>query len=469
MSAAEPLRPVAHDVADAVQWHEGMLLAPQHFQQEARRLEMLLNLQMRAALPSFWGIRTIEIDELALLAGLFRVTRLEGLMPDGLPLAWPPASGQARALELDLSALETDIGASPQVIHVAVPARSERAAAPGDLRRYLSLDGPLALDQNLGDNPVPVPRLAPALALFATGSPLVGPGSVYVSLPLARIGRRDGRVQRLDYEPPALWVGPENRLAEVAGEIAREMRERAVSIVDRLRHAAAGGAVESRGIEQALAAIMAPLPRLEALLRDGAAPYAIYLSLCDALGAAAAISPELARAAPPAYSHSDALPVFVALRKLVLDGLKRLRQTGRLILFEPIGDGGFRAPAPAVDGEERLLLVLFGADGERIERTADWAGEAVVAGSAAMERIRLSRIRGATRRLVEAAEITDFALPSHALALEVALDPRFVAPGEPLEIRHPDGGGVRGEPGRVALIVSEPAAPAATEAAGGAP
>ncbi len=420
---------------------------------------------MRAAVPSFWGVRTIEIDELALLAGLLRITRLEGLMPDGLPLAWPPASGQTRALELDLTALETDIGASPQVIHVAVPARSERAAAPGDLRRYLSLDGPLALDQNLGENPVPVPRLAPALALFATGSPLVGPGSAYVSLPLARIGRRDGRVQRLDYQPPALWVGPEDRLAEVAGEIAREMRERAVSIVDRLRHAAAGSALESRGIEQALAAIVAPLPRLEALLRDGAAPYALYLSLCDALGAAAAISPELARAAPPAYSHVDALPAFVTFRKLILDGLKTLRQRGRLVFFEPIGDGGFRAPELAAEAEERLLLVLFGADGERIERTADWAGEAVVAGSAAMERIRLSRISGAARRLVEAAEVTDVALPSHALALEVMLDPRFVAPGEPLEIRHPDGGHVRGEPARIALVVTADPADLAESAA----
>ena len=46
--------PELNDIPEAVQWHEGMLLAPQHFQLSARRGEALLGYALGAAAPFAW-------------------------------------------------------------------------------------------------------------------------------------------------------------------------------------------------------------------------------------------------------------------------------------------------------------------------------------------------------------------------------------------------------------------------------
>ena len=74
----------ARDLPDAIQWHEGMLLAPQHFQQSAQRQEGLLSYHASAQTPFYWGIRQLEIDTDKLVAGIFWVRRLEAVLPDGL-------------------------------------------------------------------------------------------------------------------------------------------------------------------------------------------------------------------------------------------------------------------------------------------------------------------------------------------------------------------------------------------------
>ena len=48
---------------DRIQWHEGMLLSPQHFQQESARIDQLIAWHALAADPLAWGVRRLEIDD----------------------------------------------------------------------------------------------------------------------------------------------------------------------------------------------------------------------------------------------------------------------------------------------------------------------------------------------------------------------------------------------------------------------
>ena len=57
---------------DRIQWHEGMLLSPQHFQQESARVDALLAWHGLIANPYGWGVRTLEIDQGLLATGLLR-------------------------------------------------------------------------------------------------------------------------------------------------------------------------------------------------------------------------------------------------------------------------------------------------------------------------------------------------------------------------------------------------------------
>ena len=53
-----------------VVWSEGMLLQPQHFQQNERWLEHALQRRFVALSPCGWGFAEIEIDTAALLLGI---------------------------------------------------------------------------------------------------------------------------------------------------------------------------------------------------------------------------------------------------------------------------------------------------------------------------------------------------------------------------------------------------------------
>jgi hypothetical protein len=46
-----------------IQWHEGMLLSPQHFQQESARVDSLIAWQVMSTNSLAWGIKAFELDE----------------------------------------------------------------------------------------------------------------------------------------------------------------------------------------------------------------------------------------------------------------------------------------------------------------------------------------------------------------------------------------------------------------------
>jgi type VI secretion system protein ImpJ len=71
-----------------VVWSEGMLVSPQHMQQQDLYHERLLDERIAALTPYRWGVVSVEIDAGALGPGQVRVTKFVGILPDGLPLAF---------------------------------------------------------------------------------------------------------------------------------------------------------------------------------------------------------------------------------------------------------------------------------------------------------------------------------------------------------------------------------------------
>jgi type VI secretion system protein ImpJ len=67
-----------------VVWAEGMLVAPQHLQQQDLYHERLLDRRIAALAPYPWGVVSVELDAGALGADQLRLTRFVGILPDGL-------------------------------------------------------------------------------------------------------------------------------------------------------------------------------------------------------------------------------------------------------------------------------------------------------------------------------------------------------------------------------------------------
>jgi type VI secretion system protein ImpJ len=69
-------------------WSEGMLVSPQHLQQQDLYHERLLDERIAALAPYRWGVVSAEIDAGGLGTDQLRVTRFVGILPDGLYVAF---------------------------------------------------------------------------------------------------------------------------------------------------------------------------------------------------------------------------------------------------------------------------------------------------------------------------------------------------------------------------------------------
>jgi type VI secretion system protein ImpJ len=72
-----------------VVWSEGMHLAQQHFQVQNSYFEQLTATALRNLFPSGYGVASCLLDDEALLNGTVNITAGLGIMPDGLPFAFP--------------------------------------------------------------------------------------------------------------------------------------------------------------------------------------------------------------------------------------------------------------------------------------------------------------------------------------------------------------------------------------------
>lgn len=72
-----------------VAWSEGMFLRPQHFQQQERYLEGLIERRATALRPHAWGITEIELNEDLLAVGKFGLRKISVIMPDGAAISAP--------------------------------------------------------------------------------------------------------------------------------------------------------------------------------------------------------------------------------------------------------------------------------------------------------------------------------------------------------------------------------------------
>jgi type VI secretion system protein ImpJ len=122
-------------------WTEGLFVTQHHFQQQDRYHEQLLQDRLSAALPFEWGITDVEIDERALSAGQVKISRLNGVLPGGMPIS----VGDGTDDQVPIRAIEGAFTAQMRSleVHVAIAqtndtqANVELEGKPGALTRYV--------------------------------------------------------------------------------------------------------------------------------------------------------------------------------------------------------------------------------------------------------------------------------------------------------------------------------------------
>lgn len=82
-------------------WKDGVLIAPQHFQQQDRYHGVNLHARFTAFSPHSWGVAALTLDDAALRSGQVNIAEFRGILPDGLVAVFrsgEPGAPQPRPL-----------------------------------------------------------------------------------------------------------------------------------------------------------------------------------------------------------------------------------------------------------------------------------------------------------------------------------------------------------------------------------
>jgi type VI secretion system protein ImpJ len=413
----------ARDIPEAVQWTEGMLLAPQHFQLAGRRLETLLAYHLCHVLPFRWGIRRVAYSSALLRQGRLQILELEAVMPDGLVVVHPLDG--AAPLEIDLKAQSDALRTAPVTVHLVVMADRPgmRVAGAAGEGRYAPVIGKPVEDENPDGAAAEIDRLRIVIGLVTTAAPDQPPHPKYVSLPLFRIGFRDEVFVTEPHEPPLLAVTSGTELYKLLDGIAARLRDKAAALADRLQGPGLGGGEVAAGEAGAsLRALVMTLPRLEAMLQAQAShPFDFYLTLADTVGSLAGIAGQPVPDALPAYDHRDPLPVFRAIDAIIALMVGRLKEPYEAIRFELFGTHRFVLPLQAGWLADRLYVGLRAAPGQAPAQLVEWAKSALIGTDDQMKAIREARYTGAARQRIDAAREIDLIPPRNVVLYAVPL------------------------------------------------
>jgi type VI secretion system protein ImpJ len=418
----------ARDVPPAIQWHEGMLLAPQHFQWLSLRNETLLQYHAGAISPFHWGVRHLEIDRVLLVDGIVRVVELEAVMPDGLVVSHN--AGEVPDLTTDLTARADQMKERPLMIHLAVRAR-ERGIAFSE--RYGSADsGPVA-DENTGEGDLPMPVLRPKLSLVA-GDDLP---RKYVGFPLVEVAYRNEVFARTEFEPPWLRVAPGSPAYELCLRVATRLREKAGFLADQVRGpSVSASAAQLLDTKLLVHGLVGELPAFEAILRSGVShPFPLYVALCSVLGHVCGLGRSLVPPVLEPYDHNNLHATFAEayafLDRAISEGVQEsytryvFNHEGEQyrLLFDP-------------DWMTRSLILGVQAPSSVSDRDmAAWVSASVIAGASNIPSLRDNRVMGLRRERFDTQ--ADLVPPRGMSLYSLRVDPQFIVPGEDLVVMNP--------------------------------
>ena len=356
-----------------VVWQEGMFLRAQHFQQQDRHMEHLLQARAAPLRPHPWGVTELSIDRDLLGAGRFALSGAAGVMEDGTPFAIPDTADAP--LPLDLPE-----GTRNAVVYLALPLRqagSPEVALAGagaeamrsrhTLRSFEAFDthsdSTLAADLSIG-------RLRMRYMLETEER------AGYACLGLARIVevQADRRVILDDrFIPPCLRLPAATVLNNLVAELVGLLGQRGEALAARLGQPGARGVADVADF-----LLLMTTNRWQPLLAHWADagnlhPETLFSGLVQLAGELATFTaPDKRATAYPAYRHDDLQRSFAPVVADLRRSLSAVLETNAVAI--PLQDRKFGVRVGAITDRNLLrasqfvLTVAADIPGEQLRR-----------------------------------------------------------------------------------------------------
>lgn len=409
-------------IPDQVQWFEGMLLSPQHFQQNNFYFEQLINQKIALTQPFYWGITRLEVDSTAITRNEIHVRQVEGIMPDGTYVRYGMETPEQEkkqptgdihlevdnCLKLELKKLEQVKTGTILTVFLAVPIMSDACASDdeSERKRYDSVNVGKIIDNNDINNKVDLVRLRPRLQL------LVGEQydkSKYSGIPLFKLKAiNDGDFTQEPFTPPILSVTktaiPHNvtigtRLEKLLTDIHNKAKGLRDFFVDRSNDFNIVSNLQKQRIHH----MMAHYPNVEMLLNtEQVHPFELYKALVSMVGQIALLHSSNMPPSIPGYYHDDIDATFNTIIEFISEIISEISLNFTAVPFQEIENNKFEVfvdKLPAKD--EPFKIVCQYSKGSTPEMLQKWMQSAQISSESYWGDLLLSRISGAERKIVK--------------------------------------------------------------------
>lgn len=310
-----------------VVWSEGMFLRPQHFQQQERYLDSLVQSRCAPLTAWPWGFTELALDRTALGLGRLAITSARGILPDGTPFAIPDDDAAPPPLAIDDELRDT-------AIFLALPLRrpglrdTGRDEDTAHIARYRA-EATDVRDDNAGlESLAPVEIGRRNLRLLTARQDL----GEYACLGVAVVvEKKSDQTVVLDerYIPPMLASLAQPNLAAFVREIEGLLHQRGEALAGRVVASGRGGVAEIADF-----LLLQVVNRAEPLFAHFARlgmlhPEALYRELLQIAGELATFTRREKRPASfPAYRHEDLAATFAPVMAEIRQSLSMvLEQT----------------------------------------------------------------------------------------------------------------------------------------------
>lgn len=325
-----------------VAWREGAFLRPQHFQQQDRFVEALVQQRAGALTPFPWGVIALTVNESMLHLGKFSIERCVAILPDGTPIRIPADMPPPEPIDIPAALRDAPV-------YLTLPARQVGAVEFGmpngdrSTLRYLVDEEPVYdayADERIAES-IEIAR--PNLTLGVSSEHTEG----RVILALARVREVSGGRVTLDdqFIPPTLDLQSSDRLKGMIVDIAGRAEQRVEELSVRAVEATRGGAetFASFLLLQALNRWGPVLAHQRSL--PSVHPERLYETFVGMAGELATLAlPQRRAPVFPIYDHENLQGVFQPPFELLQSALSMeiARSAGQLKL-ESVGPGAYTA------------------------------------------------------------------------------------------------------------------------------
>lgn len=400
-------------ITQPVHWFEGMLLSPQHFQQNNTYIEQLMYHQLQRITPYFYGAIQLTFDQSLIAENQLQVQHLHAVMTDGTVVQYSTKNdygneqSNQELLNIDLSRFNDIKEYTPFFIYLAIARQNGACASDSntELKRYNSINTGRVVDQNDPLNLVDLVRLSPKLQLL--GEQERSPNYSY--FPIAKLHKSgDGSFKLLKYTPPMLAVSTLISDTPARSPIGQDIEKLVTSIRTKATEQR-NYFIEKQSQGTELTSVQKlnlhylgqHLPGIEVLLKsEKCHPYDLYLALINLAAGMAIILDDVLPSIYPAYNHED---IDGTYEKVIIDInkiIEKLELNFEVHLFELNEQSEFHYPYSNTPENENLMLSFKLAPGVSRRQLKQWVENACICTEDKKIELSLDRIIGAQRKQV---------------------------------------------------------------------